>query len=62
MIDSHTVIESRTSWRVGQRVSRKGTHELDTVVARNGKIKVKWDGGATSCYRHGERANVQLPH
>jgi len=49
----------RSQWRVGQRVSRKDTGELGTVVAQNGVIKVHWDGGRTSYYRHCERANVQ---
>ena len=34
-------------WRAGQRVSRKDTEELGTIVEANGKIKVKWDGGRT---------------
>jgi hypothetical protein len=50
----------RATWRVGQRVSRKTTKELGTVVGRNGSIKVKWDAGRTSYFRHGEEANVKL--
>ena len=47
-------------WRVGQRVSRRDSKELGTVTAINGKIKVKWDGGRTSYFRHGERGNIRL--
>jgi uncharacterized cupin superfamily protein len=45
---------------VGQRVSRKDGRELGTVIKINGKIKVKWDSGQTSYYRHGDRANIRL--
>jgi hypothetical protein len=50
----------RATWHVGQRVSRKDTAELGTVVEVDGKIKVKWDGGRTSYFDHGDEANVQL--
>jgi hypothetical protein len=30
------------------------------VVANNGSIKVKWDAGRTSYFRHGEAANIKL--
>ena len=42
------------------RVSRKDGRELGTVIKINGKIKVKWDSGQTSYYRHGDRANIRL--
>ena len=41
-------------WRKGQRVCRNGTDILGTIVAANGQIKVKWDGGRTS-YFHRDR-------
>ena len=56
-----TVTANRTTWRIGQRVSRKDTEELGTVTKINGSIKVKWDGGRTSYFRHGELANIQFP-
>ena len=55
-----TVTANRTTWHVGQRVSRKNTEELGTVVKVNGSIKVKWDGGSTSYFRHGNPGNIQL--
>jgi len=51
----------RATWLVGQRVSRIDTEELGTVIEINGAIKVRWDGGRTSYFRHGEAANIQLP-
>jgi hypothetical protein len=56
-----TVSANRATWPVGQRVSRKDTQELGTVIKINGSIKVKWDGGRTSYFRHGTQANIQLP-
>jgi hypothetical protein len=53
------VTASRTTWRVGERVSRKNSDELGTVVKIDGKIKVRWDAGQTSYFRHGQQANVQ---
>jgi hypothetical protein len=55
------VTANRATWLVGQRVSRTDTDELGTVVKINGSIKVKWDGGRTSYFRHGTKANIQLP-
>ena len=52
--------DDHVTWRVGQRVSRRDSEELGTVTAINGKIKVKWDGGKTSYFRHGERGNIKL--
>jgi len=42
--------------------SRKDTEELGTVVEINGSIKIKvtWDGGRTSYFRHGNPGNTQL--
>jgi hypothetical protein len=45
--------------QTGQRVSRKDTDELGTVVEADGHIKIKWDGGETSYFRRGKAANVQ---
>ena len=50
----------RVLWPLGLRVSRKDTNELGTVVEHDGEIKVKWDDGKTSDYRHGKEANSQL--
>ena len=55
-----TATVDRATWQVGQRVSRKNTKELGTVIAQNGSIKVKWDAGQTSYFRHGESADVKL--
>ena len=52
--------KKRISWSVGLRVSRKDSGELGTVVETDGRIKVLWDGGATSYFRHDREANVQL--
>jgi hypothetical protein len=49
----------RATWKVGQRVSRKDTEELGTVTKINGSIKVKWDGGRTSYFRHGKPGNIE---
>ncbi len=54
------ITASRATWPVGMRVSRKDTGELGTVVDHDGDIKVKWDDGRTSYFRHGQQANVQL--
>jgi hypothetical protein len=53
--------ENRVTWFVGQRVSRTDTDELGTVIKINGSIKVKWDRGSTSYFRHGVQGNIQLP-
>jgi hypothetical protein len=55
------VTANRATWPVGQRVSRIDTKELGTVIKINGSIKVKWDDGRTSYFRHGTQANIQLP-
>jgi len=55
-----TATADRATWHVGQRVARKNTQELGTVVEHNGSIKVRWDGGRTSYFRHSETANVKL--
>src|SRR5437667_11229569 len=57
---SPTVTANRATWHIGQRVSRKNTRELGTVVENNGSMKVKWDAGRTSYFRHSEAANVKL--
>ena len=48
------------TWRVEQRVARRGTDELGTIVEINSHIKVRWDHGRTSYFRHGQQADVQL--
>jgi hypothetical protein len=51
----------RSNWKAGQRVVRKDSDELGTVVeAYLGFIKVRWDSGSTSYYRPGEPGNVKL--
>jgi hypothetical protein len=50
----------RSGWPVGTRVKRKNTDQRGTVVEQDGgSTKVKWDGGKTSYYRHGELGDVQ---
>jgi hypothetical protein len=51
--------DDSTTWRVGQRVSRKESNGLGTIVEADGYVKVKWDDGKTSYYRRGVPANVQ---
>ena len=55
-----TTSTDRVLWPIGLRVSRKDTNELGTAVEHDGEIKVKWDDGKTSDYRHGKEANGQL--
>jgi quercetin dioxygenase-like cupin family protein len=45
------VTANRTTWRVGQRVSRQNSDELGTVTEIDGKIKVQV----------GQRADELLP-
>jgi hypothetical protein len=52
--------ERRSEWHIGQRVHRKNSENLGTIVEQDGSIKVKWDDGHTSYYRHGQEANVEL--
>jgi hypothetical protein len=54
------ITPARSTWPVGLRVSRKTTHELGTVVDQDGEIKVQWDDGRTSYYKHGAAADVEL--
>ena len=49
-----------TTLRVGQRVCRITTDERGTVTEANGKVKVRWDGGATSYFRRDRSADVRL--
>jgi hypothetical protein len=51
--------DDSTTWRVGQRVSRKESNGLGTIVEADGEVKVKWDDGKTSYYRRGVPADVQ---
>ena len=41
-------------------MARPDGQELGTVSEIDGKIKVKWDEGATSYFRHGERGNIAI--
>ena len=51
----------RHTWPIGLRVFRKDKpHELGTVIDNDGAIKVKWDSGKTSYYRHDREANIEL--
>lgn len=51
----------RPNWCVGQPVARFDSDEEGIVVEANEvAIKVKWQSGATSYYRHGKPCNVQL--
>ena len=52
--------KNRATWQVGQRVSRKSNADRGTITEQDGEIKVKWDDGRTSYFRHGKDANVQL--
>lgn len=60
MAKTRPATPDRTTWPVGLRVSRKDTDERGTVVECDGGIKVKWDSGQTSYFRHGKQANVEL--
>ena len=55
-----TIPTDRTTWQIGQRVVRKNNAELGTVTEKNGKIKVAWDSGRTSYFRHDQWANLTL--
>lgn len=53
---------STDRWSVGSRVVKIGGQEFGTIVEANdaaGKIKVKWDNGATSYY-YRDRRNIRL--
>jgi hypothetical protein len=51
----------RNDWKVGQRVARRDSDELGTIVEMDrGVVKVKWDRGQTSYYQPGEPGNVKL--
>ena len=52
--------DRRPRWQVGQRVSRKDSEECGTVIENDGSLKVRWDTGATSYFRHRDEANVKL--
>ena len=57
MAETIPIAKDRATGPVGQRISRRDSRELGTVVKTNGKIEMNWDSGQTSYYRHGERAN-----
>jgi hypothetical protein len=49
------------AWCVGQRVARKNSNELGTIVEADAqKVKVKWDRGETSYFRLDKPGNVKL--
>jgi hypothetical protein len=50
----------RLKVRIGQRVSRKDSAELGTVLQANSPIKVKWDGGRTSYFYLSRPSNVRV--
>jgi hypothetical protein len=52
--------QDSTTWRVGQRVSRKDSNELGTIVEVDREVKVRWDGGRTSYFRRDVSSNVRL--
>jgi hypothetical protein len=52
--------QNSVRWQVGNRVSRKDSLILGTIVAAAGQIKIKWDGGRTSHFRRDKPANVKL--
>jgi hypothetical protein len=45
-------------WRVGQRVTRVKPEAIGTVVEVDGRLKVKWDTGATSYYNLDQSPNI----
>jgi hypothetical protein len=48
-------VVSAPTWKVGQRVARPSSNEFGTVVEiTRDQMKIKWDSGATSDYRHVE--------
>lgn len=52
---------SDPGWRLGQRVARKNSDELGTVVeVDRDLVKVKWDRGRTSYYRPYRPGNVKI--
>lgn len=51
------------SLKRGERVTRTHGEECGTVVeVTDHDVKVKWDGGATSYFRHGSDQNVRSYH
>jgi hypothetical protein len=51
--------EDRSKWKIGQRVARPNSNELGTVVQTDGMIKVKWDDGSTSYFRHKNKSDIK---
>jgi hypothetical protein len=49
----------RPKWFVGQRVMRTKPEAIGTVGEVDGRLKVKWDSGATSYYTLIEARNIQ---
>jgi hypothetical protein len=50
----------RLKVRIGQRVSRKDSDELGTVLEAKPQIKVKWDDGRTSYFCRSRPSNMRL--
>ena len=50
----------RLKVRFGQRVSRKDSDELGTVLEAKSPIKVKWDGGRTSYFDLSRPSDLRL--
>lgn len=42
------------------QLGRKSSAECGAITEQDGEIKVKWDDGRTSYFRHGREADVQL--
>lgn len=52
---------ARPNWRVGQRVSRFDADEHGVVIEADDKsVKIRWESGATSVFRHGKPGDVQF--
>lgn len=49
----------RSDWQIGQQVVRDDGSETGTVIDANGSIKVLWENGQTSYFRHGRQGNVK---
>jgi len=58
-IASSTSTADRATWQVGQRY-RGSTVRTLAAWSDQRAIKVRWDAGRTSYFRHGKSANVKL--
>jgi hypothetical protein len=58
--DLHSKPARRNWFKEGQRVARKDTGEVGTIVeAGRNQIKVKWEGGKTSYFKRGQVGNFR---